>query len=325
MPEDVDPWEAPAAVDGRETPGLTDTIRATAEDIADAADRAARAAQFGPTPAGPSPADRAAAAAERGALAAAAARVAGTETRAIAVHERTPSAALRDAARRLTTDLRRAQYRDVARTRVASVAPPGRMRMGEIMRRQAQRDARVRITAAPFQQTRRREVPNPPLTVAFSGDVSGSMGEWQAVTADLSWALATAVTHLDGTVAAAAWNEQAAFTLPPGVAPAAVHEALCGGGSGGCAVSLDALDGALGLTHGTGARLCVVVTDGAIGGTPQIDAVVDRMLRAGVRVLWVLTAAGGWSPRGCTPVVLADPSQFAGTVGAAVVDVLRTT
>lgn len=325
LPEDVDPWEAPAhnPADGDE-PRLTNAITATADAVAEDATETARAAQFPATPPGKSNHERRREEQARAQIESAVAQC-GSESRAIQIAQRAPGSNLHAAARAMTVALRRAQFRGTKRDKVASIAPPGRMRMAGVMRQQAQRDAKVRVTAKPFKQTRRRTVENPPLTVGFSGDVSGSMQAAQREVADLSWVLSQAVTHLSGKVAAVAWNQQAAFTIRPGVAPAHVAEAVCDGGSGGCAVSLDALDGTLNLSSGTGARMVVVVTDGMIRGAEDITRIVKRMRESGVHVLWVSTTERGWSPEGAhrVNVDLHQHGEFAAVVGDAIVDMLR--
>lgn len=326
LPEDIDPWEAPAQnpADGDE-PRLTNAINATADAVAEDATAAARAAQFPAMPPGKSNHERRREEQTRARIESAVAQC-GSESRAIRIVQRAPGANLHAAARSMTVALRRAQFRGTKRDTVSSIAPPGRMRMAGVMRQQAQREARVRVTAKPFKQTRRRTVDNPPLTVGFSGDVSGTMEVAQQEVADLSWVLAQAVTHLSGKVAAVAWNQQAALTLRPGTAPTHVPEVLCDGGSGGCAVSLDALDGTLNLSNGSGARMVVVVTDGGIGGTNEITQNVKRMLSGGVHVLWVSTTERGWSPEGVhrVNVDLREHGEFAAVVGDAIVDMLRS-
>ena len=326
LPEGVDPWEAPTGDPARgDEPRLTNAITATAESVAEDATEAVRAAQFPAMAPGKSPRERRREEASNERIVDAVAQC-GSDRADIRVAHRKPDADLLASVRSMTAALRRAQFRGTARDKVDSIAPPGRMRMAGVMRQQAQRDSGVRVTAKPFKQTRRRTVENPPLTVGFSGDVSGSMQSAQKAVADLSWVLSRAVTFMSGTVAATAWNQQAAFTLHPGVAPDKVPEAVCGGGSGGCAVSIDALDGSLNLTKGTGARMLVVVTDGAISGGEQITHSVKRLLDAGVHVLWASTNESGWSPQGVhrVNVNVNERGTFAAVVGDAIVEMLRS-
>lgn len=323
LPEGVDPWSAPEGDGGGDTPTLIDAIRATAEQVASDADRKAKVAAFTAPPRDPGkPIEDQ----DAQITAAVYAATFGRQAAPIHVYERTPDAALTEQARRLTWALRRAQFRAVARTTTPALAPPGRMRMGEVMRRDAQKATRARITAQPWRQTRRREVTQPPLTVGFSGDVSGSMQRWQKVTADLSWAVAQATSHMAGRTAAVAWNQAVAPVVRPGENPPNVREAGCGGGSGGCSLSLRALDGALRLTADRdGARAVVVVTDGALGDTyGAINAEVLRLTRAGVKVLWVTPTPDLRIHVSATNVVLHDPTEFGETIGKALANLLAS-
>ncbi|MDN5894439.1 MAG: VWA domain-containing protein [Nocardioides sp.] len=330
LPDDTDPWTDDTDDNGggegdqdEDAPAMTDAVRDTAAQVADDADRKAKAAAFPPPPNDPGEAEREHA---RGVTQAAYQRGFGHGTAPIRIMERAPGAGLQEQARRLTWALRRAQFRAVTRTRTPAAAPPGRMKMGEMMRRDAQKAARAKITAQPWKQTRRREAAQPPLTVGFSGDVSGSMGTWQEVTADLAWAVAQAVSHMAGTTAAVAWNSDVAPTLHPGQNPPRVQEAKCGGGSAGCALSLRALDGALHLTsERDGARAVVVVTDGDLRETyPKINGEVQRLTRTGVKVLWVTPWEDPRVHPSATNLVLSDPAAFGETVGKALADLLAS-
>lgn len=197
--------------------------------------------------------------------------------------------------------------------------------MGEEVRRQAQIAARTRITATPYRQTHRREVQNPPLLVGFAGDVSGSMDQWARVTAGLAWSLAQTSRHVDAQVAAVYWDSGIRATISPGQAPRTVETAKCAGGSTGCPQAIDALDGALGLTHNAdAARLLVIVTDGAIGHTrPDVARRAARLEAAGVSTLWVTPTPDTLCPE-VTNVVIRNPDRFGNVVGRAIVDTLAS-
>lgn len=237
--------------------------------------------------------------------------------------EMAPSASVVEQARALTRVLRRNQARAVTRTTRATALPPGRMRMGAEVQRRAQIAANTVPTATPYRQTHRRETPNPPLLVGFAGDVSGSMGPWQMVTAELAWSLAQSTRHLDGKIAAVAWNTAPHMTMKPGQIPARVPVARCEGGSTGCPAAVAALDAALGLSYNEhAARVLVIVTDGAIGGSrAEVIARVRRLTAQGVAVLWV-TPTPDLLCKEATNVVLASTTKFGAVIGAAISGVL---
>jgi hypothetical protein len=246
--------------------------------------------------------------------------------RQIKIREVQPDGDQQRQARVLLNALAKAQYRDVNRTTRAVSAPPGRMVMREIVRRQAQIEARTEVSALPWQRTSRRQQENPPLTVGISLDVSGSMSPWIRPVASTGWALAHAVAspRLAGTVASVAWNgrnprEIGTALIKPGkrpvTVPLPVEDAY--GGSDGCGQSLYALDGALNLTGKTGARVAVVITDGALPNRPDVQRAADHLTRAGVLLLWLSVMEGGWAPDGAHVEYLNDPTDFGATVGRA--------
>lgn len=212
----------------------------------------------------------------------------GSAAAAIDVAHHEPTVELRDETRRLTAALRNASSRDVTRTQVRSVAPPGRLNTAELARREGQIAAGLRVTAQPWTQTVRHETDVPPLRVGISCDVSGTMQAAQQSAAELAWALASAGVGIGAKVAAVAWNTDVAATVAPNTRPAFVPVAHCGGGSTGCADSLRALDGALGLSDGSAVSVVVVITDSLLGDTfADINTKLRGMLAAGVHVLWV--------------------------------------
>ncbi|MFI1225909.1 MULTISPECIES: hypothetical protein [unclassified Streptomyces] len=227
-------------------------------------------------------------------------------------------------ARALLNALSKAQYRDVNRTTRAVSAPPGRMVMREVVRREAQIRAHTEVSALPWQRTSRRQEENPPLTVGISLDVSGSMGPWIEPVASTGWALAHAVAspRLAGTVASVAWNGMnpsavATALIKPGKRPLSVPVPNMGGGSDGCGQSLYALDGALNLTGKSGARVAVVITDGDLPNQPDVQRAADHLTRAGVLLLWLSVKDRGWAPKGAHVEYLSDPTNFGPIVGRA--------
>lgn len=331
LDDDIDPaQESPAPDHGGE---LDDRLDQRAHNTAENASQAGRdqvtADQAIDAPVEPSPEATAAKDAEEQAVKSAEAawqNACGSSATQIRTHDVPPTPEVMEQARSLTGVLRRAQYRALNRTTRASVLPPGRLRMSEEVRRRGQVAAKVRPTATPYRQTHRREAQDPPLLVGFAGDVSGSMELWQEVTANLAWSLARAMRHVNGTIAAVAWNGGVKTTLTPGTAPAKVRVARCAGGSSGCPEAVASLDGALGLAHTEdAARVLVIVTDGVIGSSrAQVVIKVNRLAQRGVKVLWVTPTPDHLCEQ-ATNVVLATPTQFGKVIGAAITDVLAQT
>ncbi len=238
---------------------------------------------------------------------------------------REPDAPLRLQARVLADSLRRARFRHRSASTLPSATPPGVLRLAEAMRREAQRAAGARITARPWLQGRRREVDQPPLRVGLSWDVSGSRAPVHAGMADLAWALAWAMAHVEGELAAVAWGSTAVPVVWPGTVPSRVVEPPCGGGSSACPQSLRALDGALDLTRGTGLRLVIVMTDSRIAHRRIVRDEVDALVSSGVRVLWVTPVPDPRAPHGATALVLADPGTLVAELGKSICSILSRT
>ncbi|MFF1717425.1 hypothetical protein [Streptomyces sp. NPDC058268] len=258
---------------------------------------------------------------------------AGVGYRQITVRQAEPTEAQQRQSRALLNTLAKAQYREVHRTTRPVAAPPGRMVMREVVRREAQIQARTDITATPWQRISRRQVDAPPLTVGISLDVSYSMKRWVDTVASTGWALAHAVAspRLSGTVASVAWNgynptDISTALIAPGKRPTTVPvpDKNSSGGSDGCGQSLYALDGALNLTGTSGARAVVVITDGELPNTAEVQKAADHLTRSGVVLLWLSVDKKGWAPKGAHVEHLSDPDNFGPIVGRALATALST-
>lgn len=228
-------------------------------------------------------------------------------------------------ARGLAMQLRRSRYRAPAISTRPSALPPGRLHMAEVVRREAQRAAQVPLTARPWRQSSRRTVEQPPFRVGLSWDISSSMLPLHTAMADLVWALSWAAAWSGGTVASAAWNSRVAPLTWPGRVPGRVLEPDCGGGSGGCAESIRALDGVLGLSAGDGARLLVVVTDGAIGNRRLVHAEISDLVRSGTRTVWVTPKVDPRTPPDAVNLALPDPRSLSRELARVICSTLEET
>lgn len=242
------------------------------------------------------------------------------------IRVRAVDAELHDQSRWLISELRRARYRGTQRTQVRSTTPPGRLRPAELMQQSAQIAMGLRPRATPWTQTRRRMVEKPRLVVGISADVSVSMQVAQAETARVTYALQQAVRLLGGSVASVAWDQNVHVVARPGEWSPVVREVRCQGSSEGCPESLKALDRALGLTRAASGtvRIVVVVTDGALPNYPAINAEVNRLAAAGVRVLWVAPAHGAaaLAPVAST-VSFDDTADFGRALGGWIAELLE--
>lgn len=225
--------------------------------------------------------------------------------------------------------LRKAQYREVHKMTLNSTLPPGRFQVRQAMHRSSQIAAGQEITATPWKQTRRREVDNPPITLAVASDVSGSMGIWQREVSSYTWAFSHAVKKLKGKAGALAWNVGPTALIQPNVASEYIPVASAGGGSTGCPATMLALDSMMELSFGQGVRVLTVITDGFLTGRghmnapcPETQGVINALHDRGVQIIWVVTRRNGWIPKNTTSAVLTDPSDFGKIVGKTVIEAL---
>lgn len=224
----------------------------------------------------------------------------------------------------LARSLESAALRAVDVTRTSSSTPPGRLRTSQLVRRQGQIHARVRPTATPWENTRRRTVDSPSLVVGVALDISGSMEPFAAPTAVAAWALARAVRQVGGKAATVTWNHTSSL-LPVTAVSGSVPVPSIGGGSTGLPAALRVLDRELALGRDQGARMVVVVTDGDLPNATAVREEAERLITAGVRILWLVTEDGGMTPpAGAEVAVIEDPSRIGQLIGAAAVTALRS-
>jgi hypothetical protein len=244
---------------------------------------------------------------------------------------RAPTEEERVLARRTGKALRRAQFRERARIVTTSEVPPGRLMGREAMLAAAQRARSAPVTARPFRQVTRRDTPEPPLTVGIAVDISGSMTWATETMASVAWLVAHAVNQVGGSSATVAFGEEVTAITRPGVTPAKVQTFIADDGCEMFTDAMRALDGGLRLTSGDGARLVFVVSDGhfvAPGEKKRAAAMVERLVRHGVVVLWMDLHRGGRPsgtivPSGAVPIPVVDVTDIPQQVETILVRALR--
>lgn len=209
-----------------------------------------------------------------------------------------PSVKVRMMANQLAAAIRKAQHRDRSKTVVPSVTPPGRLRGNVAVQRAAQRAQGMPPTAEPWRQVVRKHVDQPPVKCGVMLDVSGSMRWAEQPVAEAAWAIGHAITRNEGMFATVGYGNSVHAIVKPGEAPRQMAVLNCGGGTEVPIEAGRALDGALGLSSGTGVRLLVVVSDGQYTHTQRagFKTVLQRLTKTGCKVLWVDMASGGSNP-----------------------------
>ncbi|HJT04914.1 MAG TPA: VWA domain-containing protein, partial [Pseudonocardiaceae bacterium] len=242
---------------------------------------------------------------------------------------RPPTAAERTAVRVLARALSTAGIRDRVATKTTSPTPPGRLRMRGALAADAQRAAGALPTAEPFTRITHTPVPTPPLRLGIACDVSGSMQRLAPTIASTAWILAHAAHHttVPADTATVIFGHHVRPITRPGTAPAQVTEFTANDNYEDIPTAIDALDGALGLSHPGAARLLVIVSDGHFRGDPRHEGQqrIDRLRAAGCGVLWLTTDTTDTPLDGVTVHMLTDPAATVRTIGHAATTALRAT
>lgn len=243
------------------------------------------------------------------------------------VRFRAPTVSERKAREKLRAALRRAADRGVDVTHTAHSAPPGNLDMAALMQRHAQRAIGVTVTAKPWSTRRRTPRPQPELLVGIAADVSPSQDAVTDPVGVAAWLLSTLTRDRGGKVAAVTWHRTTA-ALPVGRGDQ-VPIASTGGDSSGLPEALRALDGLLHLTGSNQARLVVVITDAALPNGDEICGEVQRLLDAGVKVMWLISGHYGRvrevkPPAGTLVDRISDTTTLAETITAAALAALTT-
>ena len=159
-----------------------------------------------------------------------------------------------------------------------------------LLRHLAQRSLGMPVTAKPFRARVTRRAPEPPMTLAFAFDISGSMGWAEDVLASMAWSFSHASTYVKGRSASVLFGSKVHALVHPGRTPEKVREFNAHDGMEDFVGAFAALDGALNLVRGDGVRLLTVISDGYFGAAGQArgtQKAIDRFVRSGGQVLWI--------------------------------------
>lgn len=228
--------------------------------------------------------------------------------------ERAPTGEERAAAVKIAALLEKAKYRERDETEIHSVLPPGRLRTRAMVQGAALKSKGVMTQTEPWRRTVRKHVDDPTLSIGVMVDISGSMAEAMQPMATTAWVMSEAVRRIQGKSAMVYYGQDVFATLKPGQRLDKVNVYTAPDGTEKFDKAFKALNGSLGLLHGNGARLLVVVSDGCY--TPTEEAAARRWVRAceqaGTGVLWLTFDNGYMSraiTRGTSAIVLTGISQ----------------
>lgn len=221
-----------------------------------------------------------------------------SRSRSSLVERRAPHPEERVAAVTVAKMLERAKYRERSETEIHSVLPPGRLRTRAIVQGAALKSKGIMQQAEPWRRTARKHVDDPKLTIGVMVDISGSMSEAMQPMATTAWVMSEAVRRVQGKCAMVYYGNDVFPTLKPGQHLDEVNVFTAPDGTEEFNQAFKALNGALNLTGGDGARLLVIVSDGCYTDKERAHArkTVSDCVRRGVGVLW-LTFDNGYDAR----------------------------
>lgn len=200
---------------------------------------------------------------------------------------RLPTSEERAAAVKIAKMLERAKYRERDEKEIASILPPGRLRSRAMLQNAAYRDQGSMQMSEPWRRVVRKHTDDPTLKIGVMVDISGSMGDAMKPMAVTAWAMSEAARRVQARAAMVYYGQDVFPTLKPGQHLNMVNVFTAPDGTERFDKAFKALDGALGLLHGTGARLLVIVSDMCY--TPyETDKAKDWLAacdKAGVAVL----------------------------------------
>lgn len=243
------------------------------------------------------------------------------------LHERRPATGSeRAAAVTVARSLERAKYRERDLTEIRSIVPPGRLHTRGLVQAAAQRAQGRMVQAEVWQRKVRKHTDEPSLTIGVMVDISGSMGSAMEPMGTTAWVMSEAGRRVQARTAMVYYGSSVFPTLKPGEHLSEVHIYTAPDGTEKFDEAFRALDGSLGLLHGTGARMLVVVSDGCYTSVELAAAKrwMRRCQEQGVGVLWLPFDHGAYAQeilKGITTASmvpgLLDPATAAVEIGKA--------
>jgi hypothetical protein len=215
--------------------------------------------------------------------------VGDSKTRSTLQEVRKPKSGERVAAIEVARMLERAKYRERSTTEIKSVLPQGRLNSRSALQASALKSRGSNQQVEMWRKKVRKQTDEPTLTIGVMVDISGSMSSAMEAMATTAWVISEAGRRIQAKTAMVYYGEDVFPTLKAGqhLPEVSVYSASDSTEEFGKAFS--ALDGSLDLLYGSGARLLVVVSDGAYrnGETEKAREAMLECHRNGVAVLWI--------------------------------------
>lgn len=221
----------------------------------------------------------------------------GGNTNSRLVETRKPTSAERIAAVTISKMLEKAKYRDRDAIEITSITPPGRLRSRALVQNAAMKSRGIVQQSEAWRRTVRKQTEETSLTVGVMVDISGSMGDAMKPMATTAWVMSEATRRVQGKCAMVYYGSDVFPTLKAGqhLEDVRIYSAM--DSTEKFDKAFRALDGALNLLNGSGARLLVIVSDGQYTGEEKQNARkwTKRCAESGVAVLWLPFDSGHYA------------------------------
>ena len=202
---------------------------------------------------------------------------------------RKPTSAERVGAVKIAQMLEKAKYRERDLTIVGSVVPAGKLRTRALVQAQALKERGVLTPVQAWRKKVRKQTDEPTLTIGVMVDVSGSMGNAMNPMASMAWIMSEASKRVQAKSAMVYYGQDVFPTLRVGERLDEVRVYTAPDGTEKFDKAFQALNGSLDLLYGSGARLLVVVSDGAYTNEEQraCKKWIKECDKNGVAVVWL--------------------------------------
>lgn len=205
------------------------------------------------------------------------------------IEKRKPTSEERISAVKIAQLLEKAKYRERSETEVKTVLPPGRLRTRALVQGQALKSQGIHTQVEAWRHTARKHTDDPTLTMGVMVDISGSMGSAMKPMATTAWVMSEAGRRVQAQTAMVYYGSDVFPTLKKGQHLTEVNVYSAPDGTEKFDKAFKALDGSLNLLYGTGARMLVVVSDGAYTNEEADKAKkwLKECDKNGVAVVWI--------------------------------------
>ena len=231
----------------------------------------------------------------------------------------------RRSAVKLASALERAKYRERDVVEINTNVPGGRLRTRALVQNEAMRARGLEPQTEAWRKRVRKTTDEPTLNVGVMVDISGSMSDAMKPMATTAWVMSEAVRRVQGRCAMVYYGNDVFPTLKAGQHLDDVMVYTAPDGTEKFNKAFKALDGALNLLNGNGARLLVVVSDGVYTHeeTQHAKRWIAECNANGVAVVWIPFDNGRTAQdllRGLSAELLAgvvNPTDTADEIGRA--------